>query len=145
MSFTKKYLLTLATVILIVILGRKSTATSTSAQNSVSSESSQPSATTAQLSANWHDGTYTGNLIDAYYGNVQVQAVISNQKISKVNVLSFPSDNNTSQRINSRAVPILKKEAIQAQSAQVNGISGASFTSQGFTMSLSSALSQAVQ
>ncbi len=91
----------------------------------------------------YKDGSYTGSVQDAFYGNIQVQAVISSGKISNVNFLQYPNDNRTSQYINSVADPMLAQEAIQAQSAQVDIISGASASSQAFKASLADALSQA--
>jgi uncharacterized protein with FMN-binding domain len=91
----------------------------------------------------YKDGTYTGSVQDAFYGNIQAQAVISGGKITDVVFLQYPNDNRTSQYINSVADPMLKQEAIQAQSAQVNIISGASASSQAFQVSLADALSQA--
>jgi len=89
------------------------------------------------------DGTYTGSPADAYYGTVKVQAVIQGGKLTAVNFLSYPNDRNTSRYINSQAMPQLKTEAIQAQSANVDGVSGATDTSQAFIQSLGSALAQA--
>jgi uncharacterized protein with FMN-binding domain len=60
-----------------------------------------------------------------------------------VQFLQYPSDRRTSQRINSIAMPYLRQEAIQAQSAQVDIISGATLTSEGFQASLQSALQAA--
>ena len=89
------------------------------------------------------DGTYSGNPEDAYWGTVQVQAVIKNGALANVKILQFPDSHGTSVYINDQALPILQSEAIQAQSANVNGISGATYTSQAFQQSLASALSQA--
>jgi uncharacterized protein with FMN-binding domain len=91
----------------------------------------------------YRDGQYTGPVTDAFYGNVQVQAIIQGGKITDVQWLDFPHDRRTSQMINQQATPWLKQEAIQAQSAQVDFISGATLTSQAFVQSLASALSQA--
>jgi uncharacterized protein with FMN-binding domain len=89
------------------------------------------------------DGTYTGSVANAYYGFIQVQVDISGGKIADVQFLQYPSDRSTSRYINGQAMPILRQEAIQAQSAQVNGVSGASDTSAAFQQSLASALTQA--
>lgn len=89
------------------------------------------------------DGTYTGGVANAYYGNVQVQATVQNGQIADVRFLQYPSDRSTSLFINSQAMPYLKQEAIQAQSAQVNIVSGATETSLAFRTSLASALAQA--
>jgi uncharacterized protein with FMN-binding domain len=91
----------------------------------------------------YKNGTFTGSVEDAYYGLLQVQAVISGGKITDVIFLQYPNDNHTSQFINSQAMPLLKQEAISAQSANVNGVSGASSTSPAFIASLTNALSQA--
>ena len=89
------------------------------------------------------DGTYTGNAADAYYGLVQIQVGIQNGKLTTVTFLQYPNDRSTSRSINSRAMPKLQSEAIQAQSANVNGVSGASDTSAAFKESLADALAQA--
>ncbi len=89
------------------------------------------------------DGTYTGSSANAYYGNVQVQAVISGGKLTDVIFLDHPQHARNSQIINSQAMPWLTQEAIQAQSANVDGVSGASYTSAAFKESLTSALNQA--
>ena len=89
------------------------------------------------------DGTYTGSAADAYYGTVQVSAVVKNGKLSKVSLLQYPNDRDESQQISNRSLPVLESEAIQSQSAQVNGVSGATQTSEAFTQSLASALAKA--
>jgi len=94
-------------------------------------------------SASYKDGTYTGSIADAYYGNVQVKATISSGKITSVTFLQYPNTHSTSVYINQQAMPYLQQEAIKAQSANVNIISGATYTSQAFIQSLGNALSQA--
>ena len=91
----------------------------------------------------YKNGTYDGQAIDAYYGMVQVAVTIQNGAIQNVTFLQYPSDRRTSQEINSQAMPWLTQEAIQAQSANVDIISGATLTSEGFQMSLQSALQAA--
>ena len=78
-----------------------------------------------------------------YYGLVEIQVTVQQGKIANVNFLQYPNDRNTSVRINSIAMPYLQQEAVQAQSAQVNVISGATLTSEGFMMSLDAALKSA--
>ncbi len=89
------------------------------------------------------DGNYTGSPADAYYGTGQIEAVIKNGALSDARFLQYPSDRSTSRYISSRAMPILTSEAIQAQNANVDIVSGATFTSQAFQQSLGSALTQA--
>lgn len=91
----------------------------------------------------YKNGEYTGDVTDAYYGNVQVKAVIVGGKIADVQFLQYPSDRRTSIEINTQAMPYLKQEAIQAQNANVDTISGATQTSRAFRLSLQSALDQA--
>jgi uncharacterized protein with FMN-binding domain len=102
-----------------------------------------PSPTPAPTSTGLKDGSYTGSVVDAYYGNIQVKAVISGGKLTDVVFLQYPNDRQQSVEINSAALPQLRSEAISAQSANVNVVSGATQTSEAFFKSLASALSQA--
>ena len=101
---------------------------------------STPAATPA---GQYKDGSYTGPSENAYYGFVQVKATVSGGKLTKVTFLEYPNDNPTSHSINSQAIPLLQQEAIQAQSANVDIISGATYTAQAFTQSLGAALNSA--
>jgi len=92
----------------------------------------------------YRDGTFTGPMVDAFYGNVQVAAVIQGGKLVNVNILQSPGDRSRSIAINSQTMPILQSEAVQAQSASVDIVSGATDSSSAFIQSLSSALSQAI-
>jgi uncharacterized protein with FMN-binding domain len=91
----------------------------------------------------YKNGTYTGPEVDVYYGLVQVKAIVQNGKISDVQFLEFPNDRQTSRFINSQAMPWLQQEAIRSQNANVDIISGATLTSEGFIMSLKAALQTA--
>ena len=91
----------------------------------------------------YKDGQYTGDVVDAYYGNIQVSATISGGKLTDVQFLNYPQDRSTSLRISNKMMPILRQEAIQAQSANVDTVSGATDSSGAFSQSLSSALAQA--
>lgn len=77
------------------------------------------------------------------WGWVRVQAVIQNGKISDVRFLEYPNDRRTSVRINTTVISYLRSEAIQAQNANVDIISGATLTSEAFTESLQTALDTA--
>jgi uncharacterized protein with FMN-binding domain len=104
--------------------------------------STVPPATTLAPVA-YKDGTYTGDVVDAYYGNVQVQTTIQNHLVTDVQFLNYPQDRQHSVIINSQAMPMLKSEAINAQTANVDIVSGATATSQAFIQSLQSALTKA--
>jgi uncharacterized protein with FMN-binding domain len=99
--------------------------------------------TAMPMMSGYKDGTYVGDVADAFYGNVQVQVVISGGKITNVRFLQYPNDRTTSQMINAQAMPLLTQEAIQAQSAQIDGVSGATQTTRAFIESLSVALQKA--
>lgn len=101
-----------------------------------------PSPTTAS-GGQYRDGTYTGSQADAQWGFIQVKAVISQGKITDVQFLEFPADRSRSRYINNIADPELTNEAIAAQSAQVDIITGATDSSEAFMQSLADALSQA--
>lgn len=89
------------------------------------------------------DGTYTGPVTDAYYGLIQIQASIQGGRLTTLKVPKYPSDRRTSIRINRQALPMLRDEAISAQSANVDIISGATLTSRAFIQSLGGALKKA--
>jgi uncharacterized protein with FMN-binding domain len=101
-----------------------------------------PTSTTSSL---YKDGEYTGPATDAYYGNIQVKAIIHSGKLTDVKFLQYPHDHRESIEINTGAMPILTQEAITAQSAEVDGITRATDTTNAFKQSLASALSQAKQ
>ena len=89
------------------------------------------------------DGVYTGPPADAYYGIIQIQALVQGGQLTALKVLKYPSDRQTSIAINRQALPMLRDEVIAAQSANVDTISGATLTSAAFIKSLGKALEQA--
>lgn len=93
----------------------------------------------------YKDGIYIGSVEDVYYGNVQVRTTISNGNISDVEFLQYPDDRDNSVKINARAMPILKSEAIKSQTADVDIVTGATQTSKGYIKSLSNSLAQATK
>jgi uncharacterized protein with FMN-binding domain len=84
-------------------------------------------------------------MVDTQYGPVQVQITLVGNRIANVNAIQLPSDRSRSIEISQYAAPILRQEALTAQSAQIDVVSGASYTSQGYADSLQSALDQARQ
>jgi uncharacterized protein with FMN-binding domain len=101
------------------------------------------SAITTTTNGAYRDGSYTGIQADAHWGTVQVQAVIANGQIGDVQLTDYPNHRSRSVEINRRAMPILMREAIQSQQADVDIVSGATDTSEAFIQSLDSALRQA--
>ncbi|MFJ2510373.1 FMN-binding protein [Streptomyces griseoviridis] len=88
-------------------------------------------------------GTFTGDPVDTSYGTVQVAVTLAKGRITAVKVLRAPDANGRDRQIASYALPRLTQEAIGAQSAHIDAVSGASYTSQGYVRSLQSALDQA--
>ena len=105
------------------------------------SASSSPSAVKTTSGAK--NGTFTGAAESTQFGDVQVQAVISDGKLTNVVVLQVPDNGGYEDQIVQVAVPELKSEALSAQSARIDVVSGATYTSQGYAESLQSALDQA--
>ena len=122
--------------------GASQTTTSSGGSNTVGSSTSSKT-TSPSTPAHYKDGNYTGSVSNAYYGQVQVAVSISGGKISNVKFLQYPNSHPASVYINQQVMPYLKQEAIRAQNANVQIISGATFTSQAFIQSLSNALSKA--
>jgi uncharacterized protein with FMN-binding domain len=87
--------------------------------------------------------TLTGTAVDNQYGTVQVQVTLQGTKITDIVALQMPSSHQRSIEISQAAEPILRQEALQSQSAQINIVSGATFTSQSYAQSLQGALDQA--
>lgn len=121
--------------------GDSASGTSTSGPSGAGSASS--GSTSQAASSGLRDGTYTGSAANTRYGPVQVQITVSGGSITDVQVPEYPSSNGRDQQINARALPTLIDETIQAQSAQVDMVSGATYTSTGYRTSLQSALDQA--
>ncbi len=120
-----------------------SSATSPTSTPTTSGTTASPGATSSTNGALYKDGSYTGSVADAQWGNLQVQATIKGGKITNVQFLQYPNDRNRSIEINNYADPQLASEAIQAQSANVDVISGATDSSDAFIQSLTDALAQA--
>ena len=89
------------------------------------------------------DGTYTGDVATNRWGPVQVQITVAGGSISDVAVLEVPSGNSKDVTINNRAVPVLVQSTLAAQSAQIDSVSGATYTSTSYKQSLQSAIDAA--
>ena len=125
-----------------------SAASTTSANATAQSATPTPVATTAApkaapKAASGASGTFTGAAADTRFGAVQVQITVSNGKITNVTAPQYPTESFRDQQINAQAIPYLIQETLQAQSANIQGVGGASYTSEGFYQSLVSALSKA--
>ncbi|QNG38749.1 FMN-binding protein [Geodermatophilaceae bacterium NBWT11] len=112
-------------------------APSTAAPSSAASPTPAPDTTSATTT------TVTGTAADTRYGPVQVQLTVSGGTITDVSVVEYPSNDGKDRQINGRALPVLVQETLDAQSADIDMVSGATYTSDGYLESLQSALDQA--
>jgi uncharacterized protein with FMN-binding domain len=87
--------------------------------------------------------TVTGSVASTRWGPVQVSITVTDGKITAVDVPQYPTGNGKDRQINASALPILTKETLSAQSADIDMVSGATVTSEGYVQSLQSALDQA--
>jgi uncharacterized protein with FMN-binding domain len=112
-----------------------------------STPSTAPATTTPSATPKAGSGstkrTVTGSTASTQWGPVQVQLTISGGRITKASVLQYPNGNSKDAEINSYALPILTQETVDAQSAGIDMVSGATVTSDGYLQSLQSALDQA--
>lgn len=118
--------------------GSASTTPTASASASASPSGAAPAATSGLT-----DGTFTGSATNTRYGPVQVQITVTGGKIVDVQAVEYPTDNSRDRQINERAIPQLVSETLNAQSADIHFVSGATYTSQGYLDSLQSAIDQA--
>ncbi len=87
--------------------------------------------------------TLRGSTIDTRWGPVQVRVTLTAGKITQVTAVRLPDGNPRDREINDFAVPQLTQEALSAQSARIDAVSGATYTSDGYVRSLQSALDKA--
>ena len=113
----------------------------TPAANATTSATPTAAATTAAAAPAAKSGTFTGPAVFVNYGTVQVKITVSNGKITDAVAVQAPSGRND--RWTNMALPILKQQTLAAQSANIKGASGASYTSYGWFTSLQGALAQA--
>ena len=114
------------------------TGTTTTGGTTGTTATATPTATTTSTA----NTVVTGTAVSFRYGTVQVQVTVSNGAITDVTTLQAPGDGHSGQ-ISQYAVPILQSEALSAKSAQIDLVSGATYTSEAYAQSLQSALDQA--
>ena len=116
----------------------------TPAASSTASASATPTASASSpASGSGGDGTYTGDAVETRWGTVQVEITVENGRITSADAIQFPNENPKDQQINAYAVPALNAEVVQAQSASIDAVSGATVTSGGYIESLQSAIDAA--
>ena len=102
-----------------------------------------PEATPTKAAPSGITGTFAGATNQTRFGPVQVQITVSNGKITAVKALQYPNGDGRSASISQQAIPYLVQQTLTAQSDQISGVGGASYTSYGFYISLQSALKKA--
>lgn len=124
------------------------TSTTTTDGGSMPSAAATPTAADGSASAaapasDGVSGTFTGTSVQTRFGAVQVQITVANGSITDVTALQLTDKDQRSVSISNRAAPVLRQEVLAAQSANVQGVSGATYTSDAYLSSLQSALDQA--
>lgn len=117
--------------------------TSGSSETPATSPPSAPATTAPPPAGSTETKTYDGQAVDNQYGTVQVRITVQGKKITNVEALQLPSDRERSAYISEQAGPMLQQEALQAQSANIDIVSGATYTSESYAQSLQSALDKA--
>jgi major membrane immunogen (membrane-anchored lipoprotein) len=123
--------------------GSSGATTDGSGSGSSSSTGSGGSSSSGSGSSGSGAATVTGDTAQTQWGPVQVQITVSSGTITDVTAVQYPSGNGRDQEINSYALPVLAQEAVAAQSANIDHVSGATVTSDGYVQSLQSALDKA--
>lgn len=116
------------------------TTTSSGSGTSSSSGSGSGTGSGSSGSSKTASGTASGDAVDTQYGSAQVRVTVKNGKIVTVEALQLQSNDPHSQQISSSAAPVLQQEVLAKQSADVDAVSGATYTSASYTQSLQSAL-----
>jgi hypothetical protein len=118
------------------------TGTGTSGTGTSGSTGTGTSGTSGSTGGGSGAKTIDGSLVDTRYGPVQVEITVANGKVTGVSAIALPSGGRSG-AISNYAAPVLSSEALTAQSATVDIVSGATYTSEGYAQSLQSALDQA--
>jgi uncharacterized protein with FMN-binding domain len=87
--------------------------------------------------------TVDGPVVDTRYGPVQVEVTLDGSTIASITAIQLPDGDRRSAQISDRAAPTLQSQALQAQSADIDGVSGATYTSTAYERSLQAALDSA--
>jgi uncharacterized protein with FMN-binding domain len=115
----------------------------TAAGTSASSSSGSTASGSTSGSTSGSSKTYTGTTAQTQFGPVQVKITVAGGKLTDVTAVQLTNDGGRSVQISNYAAPILRKEALAAQSASISTVGGATYTSDGYKTSLQSALDQA--
>ncbi|HZT64685.1 MAG TPA: FMN-binding protein [Acidimicrobiales bacterium] len=110
--------------------------TTTAGSNTASTATTAPPTTSASNATR----TATGTFVQYRYGDIQLRVTAQGSKIDKITVVQEDATDPRSEEINSQAIPMLQSQAMSAQSANIDGVSGATYTSEAYAQSLQAAL-----
>jgi len=136
----------MSTLTVLVLLFGYHTSTSSAGAGTVEAAPVDPAtsgSSTTGSGSSTSAGTVTGPSVDTRWGPVQVQITVADGAITDVQVVDYPDGNGKDRQINARALPVLVQETLDAQSADVDMVSGATVTSEGYRESLQGALDEA--
>ena len=135
----------LSTVAAVVLLFSYRTSTmGTGSAGAAAASGGDPGQATSTTTTTSSGGTtYQGWVADTRWGPVQVSITVADGKITSVSVPTYPNGNGRDREINAYALPVLKQETLTAQNANIDSVSGATVTSDGYKESLQAALNAA--
>lgn len=113
------------------------------AADATAGSSASPGSTGSTSASGSSSGTVTGSVANTRWGPVQVRISTSGGQITAVDVVQYPNGNPKDQEINAYALPVLVQETLSAQGADIDMVSGATVTSDGYIQSLQAALDEA--
>jgi uncharacterized protein with FMN-binding domain len=130
---------TVAALVLLFTYRTSTNGSATAAPTTVQAPTGTPSTSAGSSGSK----TYDGSVASTRWGDIQVTITVANGKITDVQVPVYPSANGRDREINSYALPVLRQEVLSAQSANIDTVSGATVTSDGYVESLQAALDAA--
>jgi uncharacterized protein with FMN-binding domain len=125
----------------------KPTSSKTATKNAVKTKTQSPAVDQTEArqtpQSSGASGVFQGNTMQTRWGPVQVEITVTDGKITNVSTLQYPNGDRRSLNISNQVLPWLQQEVLRTQSTNITGISGATYTSNGFKASLASALQKA--
>ncbi|HEY3002646.1 MAG TPA: FMN-binding protein [Kribbellaceae bacterium] len=137
------WLLSTITIVVLLFGYRTSTSGSLATGTTVAPVTSGPGSSTTSGTGGSSKRTVTGPVVQTRWGPVQVQLTVSGGRITAVDVVQYPDGNHKDEEINDYALPVLVQSTLDAQSASIDMVSGATVTSSGYVESLQGALDEA--
>jgi uncharacterized protein with FMN-binding domain len=136
-------LVSTATALVLILSYKTHSATSLATPPAAVSSTTSPSTGTDTSTGSTTSTTVTGDAVDTRYGPVQVRIRVKSGKVTAATAVDYPENDSRDQQINSYAIPQLNAEAVRAGNVNIDMVSGATFTSEGYIQSLQSALDRA--